>query len=89
MMPQPGTEPAYVFEDREYREWRVQWFADDGDCELAIFAGPKARERALLYAERQYRRAKGRCGPSLFDPVNGVPPPMFGLASSLTRRRAL
>jgi hypothetical protein len=52
----PDTEPAYVFEDREYREWRVQWYDDDGGCELAIFSGPGARERALLYAERQYGR---------------------------------
>jgi hypothetical protein len=54
MISQPETEPAYVFEGREYREWRVQWYDDNGDCELAIFSGPKARERALRYAERQY-----------------------------------
>ena len=54
MISHPDTEPAYVFEDREYREWRVQWYDDDGGCELAIFSGPRARERALRYAERQY-----------------------------------
>jgi hypothetical protein len=27
---------------------------DDGACEVAIFAGHKARERALRYADRQY-----------------------------------
>jgi hypothetical protein len=32
----------------------VEWFDEDGDCELTMFAGPKARERALRYAERQY-----------------------------------
>jgi hypothetical protein len=54
-MSQPETEPAYVFEDRKYpSEWRVEWFDDDGGCELAVFAGPKARERALRYAVRQY-----------------------------------
>jgi hypothetical protein len=29
-------------------------FDDDGSCEVAIFAGPRARERALRYADRQY-----------------------------------
>ena len=54
-MDQPDTEPAYVFEDRKYpSEWRVEWFDEDGERELAIFAGPTARERALRYAERQY-----------------------------------
>jgi hypothetical protein len=48
-------EPAHVFKDRGSRdEWRVEWFDDDGACEVAIFAGPKARERALRYADRQY-----------------------------------
>jgi hypothetical protein len=54
-MSQPDTEPAYVFEDRLYPgDWWVQWSDDDGGRELAIFAGPKAHERALRYAERQY-----------------------------------
>jgi hypothetical protein len=35
-------------------EWRVEWFDDDGRSEVAIFAGPNARERALRYADRQY-----------------------------------
>ena len=35
-------------------EWRVEWFDDDGTCEVAIFAGPNARERAIRYADRQY-----------------------------------
>jgi hypothetical protein len=49
------AEPALVFRDRGSRdEWRVEWFADDGSCEVAIFAGPRARERALRYADRQY-----------------------------------
>jgi len=30
-----------------YSDWRVEWIDDDGGCELAIFAGPKARERAI------------------------------------------
>jgi hypothetical protein len=54
-MSQPDIAPAQVFEDRMYAgEWRVQWFNDDGDCEVAIFSGHKARERAIQYAERQY-----------------------------------
>jgi len=49
------AEPAHVFEDRMYPgEWRVEWFDDDGGVEVAIFAGPRARERALPYADRQY-----------------------------------
>jgi hypothetical protein len=54
-MSQPDIEPAQVFEDRMYAgEWRVQWFDDHGDCEVPIFSGPKSRERAIQYAERQY-----------------------------------
>jgi hypothetical protein len=49
------SEPARVFEDRLYPgDWRVEWVDDDGGIELAIFAGPKARERAIKYADRQY-----------------------------------
>ena len=58
-------EPAHVFEDRMYPgEWRVEWFNDDGACEVAIFAGPNTRERALRYADRQY----GRFEESRLDP---------------------
>jgi len=56
-MSQPDTGPAYVFEDRKSPgDWRIEWINDEGDIEVAIFAGPKARERALRYAERQYGR---------------------------------
>ena len=45
---------AKVFEDREHAgEWRVEWFDDDG-CEVEIFTGPNARERARRYADEQY-----------------------------------
>jgi hypothetical protein len=48
-------EPAYVFEDRQSPDdWHVQWTDDDGGIEVAIFSGPRARERAIQYAERQY-----------------------------------
>ena len=47
-------EPAIIFPDRLYsEEWRVEWVDDDGGVELAIFAGPNARERAIKYADRQ------------------------------------
>src|SRR5438067_13850275 len=51
----PGTEPAKVVEDRATPgEWRVEWFDDDGRCELEIFSGPDARRQALRYAMRKY-----------------------------------
>jgi hypothetical protein len=40
------------------------WFDDDGGCEIAIFAGPNAREWALRYADRQY----GDLNEVSFDP---------------------
>ena len=46
------SEPAKVFEDRG--EWRVEWFDDDGRCELEIFSGPDARRQALRYAMQKY-----------------------------------
>jgi hypothetical protein len=49
------TMKAKVFEDRRIPgDWRVEWFDDDGGCEVAIFSGPNARERALRCADRQY-----------------------------------
>jgi hypothetical protein len=50
------TKPAKVFEDREIpSQWRVEWFADDGACEVVeIFAGPFARRRALRCAMQKY-----------------------------------
>jgi len=54
-MTKPSTEPAYVFEDRQTPgDWHVQWTADDGGFEMAIFSGSKARERAIMFAERCY-----------------------------------
>jgi len=44
-----------VFEDRQTPgDWHVQWTADDGGFEMAIFSGPRARERAIMFAERCY-----------------------------------
>ena len=52
---QPGAEPANVFEDRATPgQWRVEWFDDDGRCELEIFTGHDARRQALRYAMQKY-----------------------------------
>jgi hypothetical protein len=49
------SEPAKVFEDRELPgQWRVEWFGDDGGCEVELFTGPTARRDALRYAMRTY-----------------------------------
>ena len=51
----PGSEPAYLFEDRQTPgDWHVQWTVDEGGFEMAIFSGPRARERAIIFAERCY-----------------------------------
>ena len=58
-MSQPGAEPANVFEDRQTPgQWRVEWFDDDGRCELEIFTGHDARRQALRYAMRKYGHFK-------------------------------
>jgi hypothetical protein len=51
-------ETAKVFEDGENAgDWRVEWFGD-GCCEVEIFTGPNARERARRYAEQRYGEFK-------------------------------
>jgi len=51
----PGDAAAFLFEDRQTPgDWHVQWTADDGGLEMAIFSGPRARERAIMFAERCY-----------------------------------
>ena len=53
------TKPAKVFEDRETPgQWRVEWFDDDGRCELEIFNGPHARRQALRYAMQKHGHFK-------------------------------
>jgi len=48
-------EIAKVFEDHQHLgEWRVEWFDDDGGCEVEIFIGPNARDQAIRYADHQY-----------------------------------
>jgi hypothetical protein len=49
------SETAKVFEDRQSPgDWRVEWFDDDGEVEVAIFAGRNARQRAIRHADHQY-----------------------------------
>ncbi len=45
--------PATVFKDRD-GQWGVEWFDDDGRCELKIFKGSDAHRRALRYALQKY-----------------------------------
>ena len=53
------VEAARVFQDREVPDqWRVEWFDDDGRCELEIFTGPDSRQQALRYARRKYKMFK-------------------------------
>jgi hypothetical protein len=50
------VEAAKVFQDREIPDqWRVEWFDDDGRCELEIFTSLDARQQALRYAQRKYK----------------------------------
>jgi hypothetical protein len=67
------SEPAKIFEGRQTPgQWRVEWFDDDGRCELEIFTGPEARRQSLRYAMQKYAHFKGvqlertrrRCNPS-------------------------
>lgn len=47
---------AKVFEDNEWPgRWRVEWFDDHGECEIAIFSGPNAYDRAIRYANTPYQ----------------------------------
>ena len=54
-MSKPDTEPAYLFEDSQTPgDWHVQWTDDEAGFEMAIFSGPRARERAIMFAEQCY-----------------------------------
>jgi hypothetical protein len=54
-MPQPDHFRAKVFRDRLHSDdWRVEKEDEDGSTEIAVFSGPIAYERALMYAGRQY-----------------------------------
>ena len=45
------SEPRFnCVEDRyEPRDWRVEYFDEDGGCYVTIFAGPLAEQRAKAY----------------------------------------
>ena len=51
-----GESRANLFRDREHiGDWRVEKLLDDGEsCEVAIFGGGDARQRAIRYADREY-----------------------------------
>ena len=52
-----GDSPAFLFEDRQTPgDWHVRWTDDEDGFEMAIFSGPRARERAIIFAERCYGR---------------------------------
>jgi len=46
---------AKLFRDRVRAEdWRVEKYDEDGGCEVAIFSGPYAQERARRFADQEY-----------------------------------
>lgn len=49
------TRPLPARKPRPRPVWRVEWFNEGGGCEVEIFAGRNARQRARRYAEQ-------RCG---------------------------
>ena len=54
-MSTPGGDAAFLFEDRQTPgDWHVQWTNNEGGFEMAIFSGPRARELAIMFAERCY-----------------------------------
>jgi hypothetical protein len=48
------SEPAKVFEDSATGRWHVEWYDEDGHCEMEVFTGSTARRQALRYAMQQY-----------------------------------
>jgi hypothetical protein len=55
MFPEKLMAQAKLFRDRAgLDEWRVERIDDEGDCEVTIFAGPGAEERARRFADREY-----------------------------------
>jgi hypothetical protein len=63
------SEPAKVFEDREIPgQWRVEWFDDDGRCQVEVFTGPTARRQALRYAYAEIRGLSGGAARAICAP---------------------
>jgi hypothetical protein len=49
------SETAKVFEDSTIPgRWHVEWYDEDGHCELEVFVGPTGRRQALRYAMQRY-----------------------------------
>jgi hypothetical protein len=49
-MSSPFHQQVTVIEDSDStRDWRVEYFDDDGGCYVTMFAGPKAEQRARDY----------------------------------------
>ena len=49
------AEAAALFTDKEIPSAvRVEWIDDDGGCEVAIFDGPRALDRARRFASSFY-----------------------------------
>lgn len=50
-----GYDVTVVQTNGDPSEWRVEAIEyEDGGCELALFSGPRAEERARGYARSQY-----------------------------------
>ncbi len=50
-----GTDAALIFRDKyDPTVVRVEWFDEDGGCEVAMFSGPRALERALAFGRGFY-----------------------------------
>ena len=65
------SEPAKVYEDRATPgQWCVEWFDEDGACELEFFAGRDARRQALRYAMQKY----GHFREVQLEPDGATPP---------------
>lgn len=45
---------SIVRDSMDRNAWRVERIDDDGGVEIAIFAGPHAKDRALRYGDKEY-----------------------------------
>jgi len=55
--------PALVFRDKHESDViRVEFFDDDGGCQVAQFSGPRALERALAFGKANYSKVDVRDG---------------------------
>lgn len=43
-----------ISDKNEHDTYRVEAIDDDGGCEVAIFSGPNAKERAIIFAGSDY-----------------------------------